>query len=1036
MKIRFCILIWILLGAGIASGQQSELEITGHVFRAGDKSPVMGAVVSAANSVRSVVTDSAGYFKLSLKSATYMITVKYSDYHTEEIYLHGKQQVNVYMIPVAEPGYSKELRLPFRVKKMADKVGTSVTLYAQDMERSKMYADELLSGTIAGVRTVNMGGMPGEGNLVMLRGIRSLSGQNTPLIVIDGVPVIADQTPSSVFNGYSRNIFKEVSMKEIGDITVVKGMDAMAYGSIGSNGVIMINTDRAEDMDTRVEFETVNGVTATARKLSLLDANGFKKYLYRIGLEKYNGNDLYNVFPFLRENPAFGIDYYAYQHNTDWQNEIFSPAFTTENILKVKGGDAIAKYALNAGFSKVNGMEDNTGQARYFARFNADVKMSQKLAMATYIGFNYYESSLFEQGMVPEINPMLAALRKPAVLGLYQVTATGKELGVWDKIRQFGVSNPAALVNELEGTNSLYDIKINLNMAYSFTPELVLKGTLGVDYEHNREKLFIPGVSSESIMPLEGGKAENTVRHGMGRKLSYYGTLGLAYTHTFRNGDVLTANAGGQYIWNNRFFEYGKGINTATDYNKLLNNTTDGSGRSLGTYNEKWKWGNFYGNVNYEYRHQLYLGVALSADAASVTGDNANLFNFYPAVNGAWKLNHSSFMRDIEFVSDLTLRGEFSIKGNSMLPPMIAKYYYEGNGYRQVGGLVRANIPNDKLEQEKVYTTDLGLDFATLGNKLRFSLDVYKEQTREMIVPEDLAAAFGSKFRYCNAGEMETKGIEAGIQAIALRRGKFEWRLGATISHYVSQITDLGGVDQRVAVLEDGAAIVSKVGASPYAFYGLEAKGVYATTAEATAAALKDYRGICYRAGDMRYTDRNDDGVINDKDRVVIGDPTPDFAGGFTTIFRYANISLSARFTYSYGNDVYNAVRCVGESMKDFSSQTSAVLNSWYYEGQSTDMPKAEYGDPMNNSQFSSRWIEDGSYLKLNNVTLNYEYPYPWLFFKKLQFYVAADNLFTVTKYLGYDPECAYSYDYKMAGVDFGKVPVGRTFKIGIRLGF
>lgn len=1036
MNIRFYILILLLLSGYISFGQRAEREVTGRVFRSGDKSPVEGAVVSAINAVRSVTTDSTGFFRLRLKAKVPMITVKYSDFHNEEVYLYGRKNVNVYLMPVTEPGYSKELRLPFSEKKMSDKTGTSVTLYAKDLERGKVYADELLGGTTPGLRTVNMGGMPGEGNLVMLRGIRSLSGSNAPLIVIDGVPVITDPTPSSVFTGYSRNQFKEVSLKEMNNITIVKGFDAMAYGSLSSNGVIMINTDRAEDMETKVEFETVNGVTLQDKQLSLLDAAGYKKYLYRIGLDKYNAQELYNKFPFLRENPSYGIDYYAYNYNTDWQKKIFSPAFTTENVLTVKGGDAIAKYALTAGYYSVGGIEDNTKQDRYFGRFNADIKMSQKFSLATYIGFSYFQSNLYEQGLVPEINPILAALRKPSVLGVYQVTANGRELPVWDKVRQFNVSNPAALVNEVEGDNSVYDVKINLALSYTILRDLAVKGTFGLDFEHNREKLFVPGVSSESFVPMEGGFAENTIRHGMGRKMSYYGNLSLNYEHTFANGDVLSANAGGQYIANSRIFEYGKGVNSATDYNKNLNNTKDGSGRSLGSYDEKWKWGNFFGNVGYNYRQQLYLAAAVSADAASVTGDNANMFNFYPAVNAGWNLSRSSFLRNVDFINNLTLRGEYSIKGNSMLPPMIAKYYYESIGYKQMGGVVRANIPNEKLEQEKVVTTDLGLDFATLGNKFNLTLDVYKEETKDMIVPEDLPGSFGSKLRFVNSGDIETKGAELGIQAIAIQRGRFEWRVGATIGHYRSEITDMGGLKERITKLYDGAEIISRVGESPYAFYGLEAEGVFAGTADARQAALTDYRGRDFRAGDMHFRDVNGDHVIDDNDRVIIGDPTPDFSGGITTSFRYGNISLSARFTYAYGNDVYNGVRRIGEGMSDFSGQTSAVLNSWYYEGHVTEMPKAEYGDPMNNSQFSSRWIEDGSYLKLNNLTLSYEYPRSLLFFRKMQFYVSANNLFTWTKYLGYDPECAYSYDYKMVGVDYAKVPGGRVFKLGIRLGF
>lgn len=394
------------------------------------------------------------------------------------------------------------------------------------------------------------------------------------------------------------------------------------------------------------------------------------------------------------------------------------------------------------------------------------------------------------------------------------------------------------------------------------------------------------------------------------------------------------------------------------------------------------------------------------------------------------------FLRNFDFVSDLTLRAEFSRKGNAMMPPMLGEYYYEGTNFESMGGIVRGNIPNDKLAQEYVDGVNFGLDFATQGRKFAIAVDWFRDETKDMVVRQDLGDAFGSKFRYINSGRMINQGIELSVNAVALRKGNFEWALGATLSRNKAEIKALGGSNESVITLTDGGQIITRVGESPYAFYGLQAEGVFSTTAEAEAADLKNYKGLNYAAGDMHFMDQNKDGVINQDDRVILGDATPDFYGGFYTSFRYKNFTLNARFTYSYGNDIYNAVRRQGESMKDYFGQTQAVLSAWRYEGQQTDVPRAVYGDPMGNSTFSSRWIEDGSYLKLKNLTLNYEYPNKLWIFRKVQAYLSADNLITWTKYLGCDPEFAYSYDHYMLGVDYGKVPGATTFKLGIRLGF
>ena len=1038
MKIRIYLLILLLLAGNVVFGQaQKELiEIRGQVFSSVDKSPVEGASVLAVSATKTAVTDEKGNFVLQVAKVPEFITVNSTDYLAQEFQLYGRQEVKIYLLPLKSRGYSNTMVLPFQVKKTIDKTGNSITIYTRDMDRGRKLADEMLVGNVAGVRALQKSGMPGEGYFLALRGTRSLVGDNMSLIVIDGMPILPDLTLSSTFTGYSKNILRNVSLKEIDNISVTKGYDAAPFGAVSSNGVIMINTDRAIDMETKVEFETVNGVGLRPRKLPLLDAADFKNYLYRIGQTEFNSDELYNRFSFLREDPRYGEGYYAYQHNTDWQDEIFSPAFSTENILKVKGGDAVAKYSLLAGYMQENGIEDNSKMSRYYARFNGDMKMSRKLSMFTNVGFSYYNNNIHEQGMVPEINPILAAIRKPSILGPYRVNKYNQQLSVWDPVRQFGVSNPAVIVNEVEGNNVLYNTMVNLGLSFDFTPELQLRGLFGINYDYNREKMFIPGVSTDALIPLEGGRARNMIRNGAGKSMSYYGNVTLSYQHGFQKGHYLSAMAGVQMLFRDRLYEYAKGINTATDYDRNLSSVKDAFGKYLDGYDDKWKWFNIFANVEYNYKKQLYAGVSLAADAASVTGERSDVFNLYPAANIAWKLNNSSFLRESDFVNDLTIRAEYSMKGNSMLPAMISKYHYVAMDYKEMGGIVRGNIPNDKLKPELVVSTNVGVDFRTLGNKLNLSLDLYNNETRDMLVQEDLGSSYGSKFRYINAGKMETKGIEVGINATVIRTGGFEWNLGATIAHEKAEIKDLGGRDAIVTTLSDGAQIITRVGESPYAFYGLKTNGVYATSAEASADNLVDFRGENFRAGDLRYVNADaSDRVIDSKDKMIIGDPTPDFYGGIFTSFRYKNYTLSAQFTYSYGNDVYNAVRRVGESMVDFAGQTRAVKNSWNYEGHQTTVPKAEYGDPMNNSQFSSRWIEDGSYLKLKNLTFNYEYPSKLWIFRSFQAYVSAENVFTLTKYLGYDPEFSYSYDHGMLGVDYGKVPGARTFRLGIRLG-
>ena len=1039
MKIRFILLLLFFCVGAIAHGQKQEalIEVDGYVFNSWNKEPLEGIMVSAKNMKEVGITDEKGYFSLSIPSTSSLLTLKSADFHTKIISRGKETALKIYLLPLIADRYGEVLDFSFKKIRIEDHIGSSVTLHNKDFDRGRLFADDMLVGNVAGVRTLQKSGMPGEGNFFSIRGTRSLVGSNTPLIVVDGMPIISDTRLSSVFTAYSKNILRNVSLKEVGTISVVKGFDANSFGSMASNGVIMINTDRATDMETKVEFETVNAVSLLAKEIPVLNGDEFKNYLLKVGQTLHTQDQIMNVFPFLHNDPSMGLAYYPYTHNTDWQKEVFAPNFSTENTLKVKGGDATAKYSLLAGYARNAGIETNTSSDRYFVRVNGDMQMNRKLVMFANIGFNYFDNKLHEQGMVKEINPMLTALLKPSILGPKQMNKYGEVLDTWDPVRDFGISNPTVVSQEVTGANSLYNIAINIGLDYEFTPELKLKGLVGIDHDYSREQLFIPGVTTESIAHLEGGRAKNMIRNGVGKSMAYYGNVSLNYSHDFKDGHYISTVLGSQLLMKEHLYEYAQGLNTATDYDQQLSDVKDVTGKHIAGYDEPWRWCDFFAEATYNYNKQWYFGAGVSVDASSIVGEAADLFYAYPSVNVAWNMANASFLKSQDWLDHLLVRAEYSQKGNTMFTSMASKYYYTTNSFQQMGGIIRANIPNDKLEPELVSSMNIGLDFRTLGNRINLKLDYYQDNTTDMILPENLDDVFGSKFRYVNSGEMRTNGLELGIHAKVLQIGDFEWNLGGTIASEKTEVISLGeGVDQRLMTLTDGTEMITRVGDSPYQFYGLKTLGVYSTSDEANGAGLKNHEGKPFRAGDMKYLDAVKDQVIDKNDKVVIGDPNPDFYGGLFTSFRYKAFSLSAQFTYSYGNEVYNAVRRMGESMIDLTNQTTSVENAWYYEGHMTNMPRAEYGDPMKNSAFSSRWIEDGSYLKLKNLTLNYEHPRKLWVFTKFQAYVTAENVFTYTNYLGYDPEFAYSYDHAYLGIDYGKVPGARTFKLGVKLGF
>lgn len=1039
----FCIgILLLMIGTG-AFAQETELK--GRVLNSVDRKPVAQAQISSAAAEKSVISDEKGEFTIKLSKQSTEIKVERNGFVTKSVFLGNRSNIEIFLMPMHAVRYSEIVDLPGGRIPASQKTGTTVTMNKKDLNLSNDTPDESLHGMIAGLQVKSKSGMPGEGAFVNMRGVRSLFSSTTPLIVVDGMPYLPDVTESDVINGYSRNIFMPVHLKDVENISLVKGNDAAMYGSLGSNGVILINTEKATDLETKVEFHTVEGIGWMNKRIPMLGAVGFKNYIGDVGETATSDlESLVGKFPFLKDDPGYHYNY-VYNNDTKWQEEIYTPGITSENVLKVKGGDAIANYALSVGYLYNKGVIENTNLSKYFTRLNANMKITPKLGMFASVGFTYSDSKLMEQGMAYATNPLLTALHKSPLFGVYEKDQFGRQLGRFSKIEYgennpaadaIGVSNPAAVLNDLEATSSAYDILVNAGLNYQMTSKLTFNALVGVYYNYNRENIFIPGKTSQAIAPLLDGIAKNTVRSGIGEGYNLYFNANGSYSDVFNDVHGLDATLGYQLITTNREYDYGTGINTSSDFYKTLGSVTGAYGKNFGGYIDIYNWMNIYAKAAYNFKKQLYASVGLAADASSSTGTNSDRFIFLPSASVAWDMKNSSFLADVSLVDQLTLRAEYAQLANSHYSSSFSRYQYNSKLYRDQTGIVRSNIPNSQLKPEINHNYNVGIDFATLGRKLNISVDLFQERTKDMLNQKSLASAYGFGYVYDNAGEIKTNGLEISAQAQLINRNGFEWVVGGNIAAYKSEVVSLGGVNEKVIEFSDGTMLINRVGETPYAFYGVKTEKVFASQAEADEAALKSHNGTRFNAGDMKYQDVDGNHMIDAKDRQILGSAAPDFFGGFYTSFRYKGVGLMANFTYSSGNDIYNAVRRSTESLAGYENQSEIASRRWTFDGQNTDVPRAMFGDPMGNARFSDRWIEDGSYVRLKYITLSYDFPGSVGFFKQAQIYVTGENLFTATKYLGLDPEFSYSYEPALQGIDMGKAPLARSVKLGVKLNF
>ena len=1029
-----------------SSWAQNTYPLRGKVLSESNQ-PIEGAIVTVQNT-NNAATEKDGSFSFELTDNKGMISVWAPGYFTVQQQLNERSEVVILMVRDDKYKYNETIVLPFKSESSTLNEYTSAsTIVKKDFVLGRGKIDDVLNGQVAGLQMKKGSGMPGEGSYYNLRGIRSLLADNAPLLVIDGVPLLPDKNESRLLGGYTRNIFQGYNVQDIQNITVLKGSAASIYGSMGSNGVILIETDgsASNDLDTRVSYYGQFGVNWNNKRMPLLAGTEYTSYLSDAAMTYYSDmNQMFGGFPFLKDpnDPRY---YYLYNNATDWQELIYRNSFSADNLIRVEGGDEIAKYDFSFGYLNDAGIIENTSMERYHARLNTDVLVSSKVDISFSVGLAYMNSHLQDQGLNRSTNPILAAYAQSPVLSPYDKDREDNVLRTYspyffgtNQRMEFAVSNPLAIVNTLDARNRQYDLNMRASISYRPIRGLVLSGTFGMYYNYNNEHLFIPGKTEQSIIPIVDayGTANNMVRDGVVEAVNMFYNVNGRYSKTFDRVHRFDAYAGAQVLTTKNEYDAGEGRNTANDFYQTLGNT-DLLGRRFFGYLNKWNWMNMYAHVDYTYNDMVQAGINMGVDGASSTGADVARFYAYPSASLTWLGKGWKPLQNLTLVNKLNVRAEYGLSGNTRFSTNMGKFYYESLPYDQISTIVRANVPNEELKPEKNKSLNLGLDVSVLENRLSFSFDWYNNQIEDMICAQPLASIYGSAPYYSNIGSMENKGFELAAQASLIRMRDFEWIVGGNISKYTNEVTSLGGVDRIIHYAGGDVQMITQVGQDPYQYYGYATKGVFSTQAEATQANLGTPTGGMYQAGDMHFVDQNNDNKINELDRVALGSATPDFFGGFYTRFQYKNFALTAEFSYSDGNMAYNATRRELESMNTLGNQSEAVLNRWALEGQITDMPRPSHNDPNGNAAFSERWLEDASYLRMRNVTLSYDFNKTWLgFFRSGTIYATGENLLTFSKYLGLDPEFSYSYGEMTQGLDYAKVMQPKTVKLGLNLKF
>ncbi len=1020
-------------------------KISGVVVDGNTNKPMVGVKLTVVD-FSAALTDDKGKFTITVPNFNSTILVSINGYHTKLLPVQKGKLETIKIWPDTYNSVFTEVGLPLGTQTLARTAAAiSVAKPKGGWNANSETPTSFLQGQMPGLNVIRSSGTPAIGADLFVRGFTSLYATNQPLYLVDGMIYDANSYGTSLTLGHKNNPLQFIDVRDIESITLVKDAAATAsYGSKAANGIVVITTNRAKDLATQIDFSAYAGFNLAPKKLPIMGVTDFRTYLTDILKSQGLTAAQIAAKPYMNDdpNPATNPTYAMYHQNTDWQDKVFKNSFDQNFYLKVTGGDNIAKYALSAIYSSDKGTIDSTNNTKYGMRFNSDLNLTKKLQGTTALSFAYAEQRLKAQGIAPTTNPIFLSLVKAPFLGANEISATGAVSPNLAEYDTLGVSNPRALIEKGLNLKKTYRFFGNINFDYTFSKSFKLSNLTGVTYDKVQETLFVPrkGVVNE-ILPTAVGDSKSGTQ--VIRYFSVFDDLRLTFDHKIGNDQRIHATLGTRFNSSQSEQDFAIGYNSATDVLISINNT-NASLRSFGGDIGRWSTLNSYLTADYSYKDKYFLNAALAVDQSSRFGRKDITDNFIlgksailPAVSAAWLISSEDFMRDYRHINLLKLRMSYGIVGNDDIGNYNNRQYYISQNLLGLQGLVRGNIANPNIQWEKVAKFNLGADGAFLNERLSMSIDFYEHRTDKMLTYVPVNSIGGIDSFIDNQGAMRTRGIDFGLNVRILNKS-IKWDAGLTLGTSTNKVTSLPNGTSVITSYAGGTYITS-VGKSANQFFGHQTNGVYATDAEASAAGLsiRNNAGalVPFTGGDVRFVDQNGDKIIDNADRTVIGNPNPYLFGSFSSTFSYKNWTLDALITFVANNDVYNYTRAQLESGSTYYNQTEALNNRWRGNGQVTTIPKASFGDPMGNARFSDRWIEDGSYLRLRTVNVSYNIPLKTKAFKYAKVYATANNVFTLTNYLGYDPEFSASGSIFTRGVDTTLEPQFRSFQLGFRVG-
>lgn len=1015
MRIKKIITILTLLLLPTVIWAQDNL--VGVVTDAQSGEPLIGAAISInGQKGTGVVTDINGSFSIHTNSKTpFELSVSYTGYKTQQVKIENSQKkVNIHLEESVD--YLKEVVVVGYGTQSRTQLTGAVSTIKADVFANTTAAtlDGALGGQVAGLHVTNASGQPGASSSIRIRGGNSINASNEPLYVVDGFIYFKDAANNSTGLGAiesSLNPLSTINPNDIQSVEVLKDVSATAiYGSRGANGVIIITTKKGHigDNKARISYGYRLGISNISKRLNLLNASEWAQYQKTYWGNKAGYSD---------------SDIAALGKGTDWQDAVLRTAAQQTHELSVNGATEKSRYAFSANYTDQDGIILNSGFQRYNFHTNVEWQLQKDLNFGVNITYGrskqrglttseeqVYNSSPFSAGIT---NSFVYALLMPPVVNVYNADGSYNFNNPYE-YAYFAIGDHAA--------NPVYDLKesvaeninnyllSNIWVTYQLG-DFRLKASLGLNSEKLTQNYFSGAYTSLGLATEGVG--------GVGNRQTdiWQQEYTLGYNKVVNDIHQIDALLGYTRQTSTSTFS---SIRTNHFTNETLkhNNLGDGSG----IYTPKN--GISESNLNSLIARTNYTLLDRYNATATFRADNSSRFakkhrwGYFPSLGLSWNIDKEAFLRNAKKLDYLKLRLSGGVVGNQEINDYAFSTSYNTGSYAGSSNYSKGNAVNDNLKWETTASYNLGIDAGFADNRLNVVLDIYYKKTSDLLLDVPVGFAQGVTSQLQNVGNVENKGIEFAVNGVLLRRKNINWTLSANIAHNKNNISSLGTAKDIIQGADN--QLIIRQGEPLGSFYGLEFAGIVQEGEDVSK--LPVINGITPSPGDAKFVDTDNNNIINNNDRKVLGSIQPSLTYGLSSQLQYRHWDASITFAGSYGNKLYNALGRRLEQTGDSYNVLTTVLDAWTPQNPTNRLALASKSRPF--SYIDSRYVQDASYLKLKNLTIGYQFA---LAAAEIRIYATASNLLTITPYKGYDPEVS-------GGTDSGAYPASRTVSFGINI--